>query len=112
MFALVVRFEVRPDSVGAFDALVSETLSGIADKEPGTVVYVNHVRADHPTERIFYECYRDEGAFDAHEAQHHTRRFLDERGQHLVREPEVWSLAPTEGVIAGQGVGHNGATDG
>jgi len=44
---------------------VSETQAGIADREPGTAVYVNHVRADHPTERIFYECYRDVVAFDA-----------------------------------------------
>jgi quinol monooxygenase YgiN len=112
MFALVVRFEVRPDHVDAFDALVSETLAGIVDKEPGTVVYVNHVRPDRPTERIFYECYRDVGAFDAHEAEHHTRRFLGERGQHLVREPEVWRLTTTDGVITGEGIGRDGATHG
>lgn len=112
MFALVVRFEVRPDHVDAFDALVSKTLAGIADTEPGTVVYVNHVRPDHPTECVFYECYRDVGAFDAHEDQDHTRRFLSERGQHLVREPEVWRLEATDGVIAGQGIGHDAATNG
>jgi len=111
MFALVVRFEVRPDHVDAFDVLVSETLSEIADKEPGTVVYVSHVPRDRPTERIFYECYRDEGAFDAHEGHHHTRRFLDERRQHLVREPEVWRLTTTHGVIAGEGIGRDGTTN-
>jgi len=112
MFALVVRFEVRPDHVDAFDALVSVTLAGIAAKEPGTVVYVNHVRPDPPTERIFYECYRDEGAFDVHEAEDHTRRCLDERDQHLVREPEVWRLTTIDGVIAGEGIGSDAATNG
>jgi len=32
---------------------------------------------------LFYELYRDQAAFDAHEQQPHVRRFLAEREQHL-----------------------------
>lgn len=96
MFALVVRFTVRPGAGAAFDALVAETIREIRTHEPGTVIYLTHERAEHPDERVFYEAYRDRGAFDAHEQSPHTRRFLTERGQHLVGEPEVWWLTSTE----------------
>ncbi|MGO9028106.1 MAG: putative quinol monooxygenase [Acidimicrobiales bacterium] len=105
MFALVVRFDVLPEHLGAFDSLVTETVAAIAIEEPGTVVYVTHLRPDRPTERIFYECYQDESAFEAHEAHDHTRRFLDQRSQHLACLPEVWRLRTADGVIAGDGFG-------
>jgi quinol monooxygenase YgiN len=101
MFALVVRFEVLPDHIEAFDALVAETVPKIDAGEPGTAVYITHQRPERPAERIFYECYEDETAFNAHEAQEHTRRFLDQRDQHLAEPPEVWRLATRDGVIAG-----------
>lgn len=105
MFSLVVRFEVLPDQMEAFDALVAETLVGIAAHEPGTVVYVSHANTARPTERIFYECYQNEGAFVCHEEGEHTRRFLAERGRYLAGEPEVWRLVSTAGVIAGHASG-------
>lgn len=105
MFALVVRFEVLPDHIEEFEALVAETVPEIGTREPGTVVYVTHRRPERPTERIFYECYEDETAFEAHESQEHTRRFLDQRDQHLAGPPEVWRLATGDGVIAGGGFG-------
>jgi len=109
MFALVVRFEVLDGHLDAFDALVSETLAGIAAHEPGTVVYVSHARPDRPTERVFYECYQDNEAFTAHEATPHTRRFLTERAQHMAGDPEVWRLAPAEGAINGEPLRGTGA---
>ncbi|MBW4079436.1 MAG: antibiotic biosynthesis monooxygenase [Acidobacteria bacterium] len=102
MFALVVRFTVLPDHLEAFDALVSDTLVQIARHEPGTLVYVSHERSDRPDERVFYEWYQSADAFEFHEAQVHTIRFLRERGQHLVGPPEVWSLATLSGVINGE----------
>lgn len=101
VFALVVRFAVLPGHLEAFDALVSDTLAQIADHEPGTLVYLSHERSDRPDERVFYECYESDDAFEFHEAQAHTIRFLQERGQHLVEPPEVWRLTTLSGVING-----------
>jgi len=98
MFALVVL----DGHLEAFDALVAETVAAIAEHEPGTVVYVSHARPDRPSERVFYECYRDEEAFGAHEATAHTRRFLAERTQHLSGDPEVWRLNTVEGQVNGE----------
>jgi quinol monooxygenase YgiN len=84
MFGLVVRFELRDQaSAAAFDQLVSETGRGIAASEPGTLVYVTHRVEGAPLARVFYEVYRDREAFDEHERQAHTLRFLDERDKYI-----------------------------
>lgn len=92
MFALVVRFQVHPDHILDFDDLVAGTLAGIRESEPGTQIYISHARREHPHERVFYECYADRDAFDAHERTAHTRHFLTARGEFLAAEPEVWWL--------------------
>jgi len=89
MFALLVRFEVLPEHDAAFDDLVADTIAQIAAHEPGTVVYVNHLDPARPSDRVFYEAYVDREAFYAHEASEHTKRFLEQREQHLAREPIV-----------------------
>jgi quinol monooxygenase YgiN len=82
-YALNVRFTTRDaDAAQRFDALVARTLEGIRD-EPGTLVYVVHIPENEPLVRVFYELYADRAAFEAHEAQEHTKRMLAERGQYL-----------------------------
>ncbi|MBF6286896.1 putative quinol monooxygenase [Nocardia cyriacigeorgica] len=99
MFALVVKFNLRdPEKAAAFDQLVVETLREIAEHEPGTLVYATHVVEGEPLARIFYEVYRDREAFDEHERQPHTRRFLDRRGE-FVADFRVELLTP--GVVKG-----------
>lgn len=84
MYALVVRFELNDDeSAAGFDQLVEETGRGIADHEPGTLVYATHRVQDAPLARVFYELYRDREAFEEHERQPHTLRFLAERNQFI-----------------------------
>ncbi|MFJ9694740.1 putative quinol monooxygenase [Kitasatospora sp. NPDC101183] len=83
-FGLVVRFVAHDAAAAsAFDALAEEALEGIRAEEPGTLVYVNHAVPNEPHVRVFYELYRDRGAFEEHERQPHVRRFLAERGQYL-----------------------------
>jgi quinol monooxygenase YgiN len=84
MFALVVRFYLR-DEVAAegFDALVAETAPLIRDAEPGTLIYAVHRVKDAPLSRVFYELYASREAFDQHESNDHTKRFLAEREQYL-----------------------------
>ena len=84
MFGLSVRFTCRDaDSAAGFDRLVAETAPEIRKHEAGTIVYAVHTVEGQPLQRIFYELYRDRAAFDAHEEQPHTRRFLAERDQYL-----------------------------
>jgi quinol monooxygenase YgiN len=95
-FALVVRFTVRPEAVAAFDALVADTATGIREREPGTLIYACHRVEGQPQQRIFYELYRNQAAFEVHEAQPHTRRFLAERGG-LLESTEVDFLDLADG---------------
>jgi quinol monooxygenase YgiN len=84
VFGLSVRFTCRDaESAAGFDRLVAETVPEIQSREPGTIVYAVHTVEGKPLERIFYELYRDRAAFDAHEEQPHTRRFLAGREKFL-----------------------------
>lgn len=84
MFALVVRFDLKDeDAAASFDRLAAETLLGIEAQEPGTLVYATHRVEGEPLARVFYEFYRDRAAFEEHERQPHTLRFLAEREQYL-----------------------------
>ncbi len=95
VFALVVRFDLLDASAAAdFDALVDDLLPQIAAHEPGTLVYTTHTVADAPLSRLFYECYRDRDALDAHELQPHTAFFLDQRTA-LLAGTRVEFLTPT-----------------
>jgi quinol monooxygenase YgiN len=93
MFGLVVRFTLKDGAAADFDRLVKETVPEIHRHEPGTVVYAVHQVEDQPNTRIFYELYRDREAFDDHERQDHTRRFLTERERYLSEPPQVDFLA-------------------
>ena len=98
MFALVVRFELRPEAVDAFDDLVARTLAGIRD-EPGTLLYVTSRVADAPLSRVFVEFYADRDAFAAHEQYSHTQRFLAER-QPMIESYRVEFLDPVDGTFS------------
>ena len=84
MFALVVRFYIRDEEAAkGFDKLVEETAAKIRESETGTLIYAVHKVKDAPLSRIFYELYESREAFDVHERQEHTKRFLDERDRYL-----------------------------
>jgi quinol monooxygenase YgiN len=92
-FGLVVRFTVKKGSEQAFDELTAATVAEVQRREPGTLLYLCHTVDGAPQERIFYELYRDQAAFDAHEGEPHVRRFLAERDT-LLDATEVDFLTP------------------
>jgi quinol monooxygenase YgiN len=84
MIGLSVRFTCKDEtSAEAHDRLVAETVQGIAAHEPGTLIYAVHRVDGQPLQRLFYELYSDQAAFEAHEAAPHTRRYLVEREAYL-----------------------------
>ncbi|MFD2417779.1 putative quinol monooxygenase [Amycolatopsis pigmentata] len=96
MFALVARFYLRDAPAAAgFDALVAETAPKIRDIEPGTLIYAVHKVKDAPLSRVFYELYESREAFDQHEQNEHTKRFLAEREQYLTGVRVEFLDAPT-----------------
>lgn len=93
MFALVVRFDLVPGTEPLFDQLVAETCAAIERTEPGTLMYLTHEVTGEPSARVFYEQYRDAAAFDEHERNAHTRRFLEQRERCLAAPARVEFLA-------------------
>jgi quinol monooxygenase YgiN len=79
MFALVVRFGLRPGTEDDFDRLVEETTAHIRSDEPGTLLYLCHRVKGEPDARVFYELYRDDAAFQAHEVAAHVKEFHSRR---------------------------------
>jgi quinol monooxygenase YgiN len=100
-FGLVVRFTVRLGSEAEFDDLVASTTAGIRTHEPGTLIYACHMVKGAPQERIFYELYANRAAFDAHEAQEHTRHFLTAR-ESLLESTSVDFLNLVDGKTPAQ----------
>jgi len=78
-----------------YHPLAAETITGIRDSEPGTVVYAVHAVDGQPLQRIHYELYRDRAAFEAHEAAPHTRRYLAERNAYLAATEVDWLTLQT-----------------
>lgn len=84
MWALAVRFDLRDENAATgFDALVAELVPQIAEREPGTLVYAVHSVEGEPLSRVFYELYASREAFDDHERQVHTKKFLAAREQYV-----------------------------
>jgi quinol monooxygenase YgiN len=104
MLALSVRFTCKDEaSAAAYDELVAATVAAIRANEPGTLIYAAHRVDGEPLQRIFYELYTDQAAFEAHEAAPHTRRYLAAREEFLVRT-EVDRLT----LLTGTGLGPGG----
>lgn len=97
MFALVVRFDIRPGTEAEFDRLVEVTTARIRAEEPGTLLYLCHRVKDEPTARVFYELYRDDEAFKAHEVQPHVREFHAQREPMMARPGRVEFLDRLDG---------------
>ncbi len=67
-----------------FDRLVQHVIAEVKAREPDTLIYVMHGVPSAPMQRILYEVYRDEAAFDGHLRQPHIQRFEEERKPYVL----------------------------
>ena len=101
MVGLVVRFVLRSGEEARFDELVDTALGLIEARDHGTVLYLVHEVRDVPNERLFYELYRDDGAFFDHDSSSYVRAFLAEAEQLLAAPVEVTRVTLRAGVGIG-----------
>ena len=114
-FGLVVRFALKPGRAEEFDAVMRDTVAGIAANERRTLAYAVHELDGEPDVRIFYELYSDEDALAEHESQTTTRAFLDRVDDFVTsaegsacissRRPASTASLPTQGEDLGAVVG-------
>lgn len=75
MFAVTVRFEIKPESAEAFLDLVRQNARASVRDEPGCHQFDVCVDAEHPSEVFLYELYDDRAAFGAHMTTTHFISF-------------------------------------
>ncbi len=97
MFALVVRFDLRPGSEAEFDHLVEAATARIRAEESGTLLYLCHRVQGEPGARVFYELYRDHQAFQAHEVAQHVKDFHAQRKPMMAGPERVEFLRRLDG---------------
>lgn len=99
MLALIVIFHLKPTTKDTFITLLQETITQIHINEPDTLLYIPHFDKNHSDQIILYELYRDQKAFEYHEARPYIKKFLKERQKYLRNDPEVSFLEPTLTLI-------------
>jgi quinol monooxygenase YgiN len=68
----------------AFDRQAEELVQAVRAGEPDTLVFTCHDVVNAPTQRIFYQLFRDQAAFATHQRQPYLRRFLADSRTHVL----------------------------
>ena len=75
-FVLLVEFDVQPDSLEAFMALIDVNARASVEREPGCYQFDVMQTLDAPNKIVLYEVYASEQAFQEHMGMAHTQTFL------------------------------------
>ncbi|WP_283139189.1 putative quinol monooxygenase [Rhizohabitans arisaemae] len=84
LYGLLTVVTLMDGAGDAFDRLAEETVEAVRDQEPDTLIYTCHGVRTAPLQRIVYELYRDETAFNEHRQRPHIQRFLAERSSYVL----------------------------
>ncbi|HEY7487911.1 MAG TPA: antibiotic biosynthesis monooxygenase [Streptosporangiaceae bacterium] len=69
----------------AFDRLSREAVQAAQHGgEPGTLIFACHEVVGAPTQRIFYQLFRDQAAFEEHQRQPYVRQFMADSRSHVI----------------------------
>lgn len=71
-------WEAKPDEVGALMEIIQRFLPQ-AQREPGVLAFQIHQSLTEPTKFFFYEVFRDEAAFGAHQQSAHFKTLILEQ---------------------------------
>ena len=92
-YALEVQIRIKPENVDAFMKRLMENATA-ARKEPGCRTFDVLVDPTDRTKVMLYEVYADEGAFQAHQATPHFKKYVAEAVPLAAsRERRFWSRA-------------------
>jgi quinol monooxygenase YgiN len=69
---------------GAFDRLSRDAVRAAQQDDPGTLIYACHEVVGAPTQRIFYQLFRDQAAFQEHQHRPYVRQFLAGSRSHVI----------------------------
>jgi autoinducer 2-degrading protein len=90
MFVLQVSIKIKPESVDAFMKKLDDNARA-ARTEPGCKQFEVLVDPNDRTKIMLYEVYKDEAAFEAHQATPHFKKYVAEAVPLLAdRVRNVW----------------------
>lgn len=84
LYGQIAIYTLLDSRAEEFDRLVQQVIAEVRAREPDTLAYVMHGVPSAPMQRILYEVYRDEAAFDDHLRQPHIRQFEEERKPYVL----------------------------
>jgi quinol monooxygenase YgiN len=110
LYGQIAIFTLLDSRAEEFDQLARDVVAKVRDREPDTMVFVMHTVPSAPMQRILYEVYRDQAAYDRHNDQPYMRDFEERRKPCVlatnvielgVRQAKVAPLVPGEASRSG-----------
>jgi quinol monooxygenase YgiN len=74
-YGQIAIYTLLEHGAAEFDRLAEQVVVQVRAHEPGTLVYVVHGVPSAPLQRILYEVYRDQAAYDEHTRQPYIQKF-------------------------------------
>ncbi len=103
LYGQIAIYTLLESRAEEFDRLAREVVAKVKAREPETLVYVMHGVPSAPMQRILYEVYRDQAAYEHHAEQAYVRDFEEQRKPYVlatnvielgVRQAKVSPLGP------------------
>jgi quinol monooxygenase YgiN len=79
LFGLIAIYTLAEGKADEFDALAERVVEEVRSSEPDALVYAVHSVPNAPMQRIFYEVYRDQTAYEEHKRHSYIKRFDADR---------------------------------
>jgi quinol monooxygenase YgiN len=83
----------------AFDRLSRDAVQAAQQGDSGVLIYACHEVVGAPTQRIFYQLFRDQMAYEDHQRQPYVRQFLAESRSHVIATNVIELKLDTAKVI-------------
>lgn len=84
MYGQIAIYTLLDGSTDEFDRIARRVVEQVKAREPGTLAYVMHGVPSAPLQRILYEIYRDEAAFNEHNREPHVKEFEESYQPHVL----------------------------
>jgi quinol monooxygenase YgiN len=84
LYGLIAIYTLAEGQDGEFDELAERVVEQVRSHEPDALVYAVHSVPNAPMQRIFYEVYRDQTAYEEHKRQSYIHRFDVERANFVL----------------------------
>ena len=84
LYGLIAIYTLAEGQDEQFDALAEQVVEEVRAHEPDALVYAVHSVPNAPMQRIFYEVYRDQTAYEEHKRQAYIQRFEAERAEFVL----------------------------